>query len=94
MKQLKAATVIDWFFKDKHGKWAIIQLPNFLLWLWILLLTINLFIPDSPLKTGLKLLQSSVLFAWAYIELIDGLSRFRKVLGAVILVVVVAGYLN
>lgn len=72
------------FFTDSHGKWAVIQMPNALLAAWILLAISGWLFP----AVHLKMLQNCVLFAWAYVELTRGSSAFRKVLGAVILIVV------
>jgi hypothetical protein len=88
MKQTKASSAIDWFFKDKNGRWAVIQVPNALLLGWLILLVINLLIHN--LHVGL--LQNAVLFTWAYLELTQGTSRFRKTLGAVILVGLVVNF--
>ena len=82
MTQIKIdSRTIKRFFKDKDGHWTIIQSPNVLLSAWIVLLLLNLFINYQPTR----LLQSTVLFAWAYLELTQGTSNFRKLLGAIIL---------
>lgn len=88
----KAFTVIGKFFKDKDGKWAIIAFPNVLLAAWIAIIIITKFIPKNNLHISLSLLGSAVLFAWAYLELTEGTSYFRRVLGAVILLVVIIGF--
>ena len=68
------------FLKNSRGNWAIIQLPNILLSTWIILIVVNYLFDSQPTR----LLQSTVLFAWAYIELKDGDSLFRRTLGAII----------
>lgn len=85
-------TFIDWFFKDAHDKWAVIQLPSPLLWLWLILVIATSLLGSTHIGNSLKLLQSAVLFAWAYLELTDGASNFRKLLGGIIFVVVIAGF--
>jgi hypothetical protein len=57
------------------------QSPNLLLSVWIVLLIVNFFIQNQHART----LQGAVLFAWAYLELTQGESYFRKSLGAVVL---------
>jgi len=57
------------------------QSPNLLLSVWLVLLIVNFFIQNQHTKT----LQSAVLFTWAYLELTQGESYFRKSLGAVVL---------
>lgn len=88
----KAITRAGNFFKDKDGKWAIVAFPNVLLAAWIAIIILTKFIPENNLHLSLSLLGSAVLFAWAYLELTDGTSYFRRVLGAVILLAVIIGY--
>ncbi|MEO5950521.1 MAG: hypothetical protein ABIQ04_03670 [Candidatus Saccharimonadales bacterium] len=83
MNQSRLVNKFKLFFKDKNGKWAIIQLPNFLLSLFITLCVINYFTHDHRVAS----LQSASLFAWAYLELTRGASNFRKSLGAIFLIV-------
>lgn len=88
MNQPKTEPLIERFFKDKEGHWAIIQLPNLLLSLWIVLLIINLLVHSSQVK----LLQTALIFTWAYLELTQGDSYFRRSLGAVVLAGVVVSF--
>ena len=88
MTSNRALRVLAWLGKDKEGKWAMIQWPNVLLSAWILLFVVNYFYQTR----GLKHLEGAVLFAWAYNELAQGESRFRKILGAVILVIVLVNF--
>jgi hypothetical protein len=83
---------IDWFFKNKQGNWKIIQLPNVLLGIWLLLTTIALFIHSGQFREGLILLRSAVLFTWSYLEITTGESRFRKTLGAIIMLFVIKAF--
>lgn len=88
MKQAKAASFVEWFSKDERGRWAVIQPPSILLSAWVVLLVVNFFIHSQ--STGR--LQSAVLFTWAYLELTQGASYFRKVLGAIVLAIIVASF--
>lgn len=81
-------TLVNWFFKDKHGRWAVAQSPNALLMVWLGLLLVNLLLHNR----ALGLVESAVLFTWAYLEITQGISRFRKTLGAVILVGIIVSY--
>lgn len=82
MKSTKSINFLDKVFKDKHGKLVIAQSPNVLMWVWIFLLINSFFIHSQPFK----LLQEAVLFAWAYLEVYQGVNYFRKVLGTVVLI--------
>lgn len=76
------------FFKDKEGRWAVVQFPNALISAWFILLVVNFFLHSQPLHY----LQSAVLFAWAYMEMTEGESSFRKLLGAVVLIFVIINF--
>jgi hypothetical protein len=80
------------FFKNKDGKWAVVQLPNNLLLGWLFLTIIQLFITGSVLKSDVQHLASAVLFAWAYLEVIKGDSQFRQLFGGVILASIIFSY--
>ncbi len=74
--------MVKQFFKDKQGHWAIIQIPNLLLSGWIIITVVNFFVRNPHIST----LQNTVLFAWAYLELTEGASYFRRTLGVIILI--------
>ncbi|MFA5135737.1 MAG: hypothetical protein WC505_08215 [Patescibacteria group bacterium] len=80
------------FFKDRHGKWAVVQFPNTLLLTWLMLIVIGVFVHDNSLKTSVDQLKNTVLFAWAYLEFAKGISYFRRVLGGVIMIMIVIGF--
>jgi len=87
MKYSKKTDLIAQFFKDSHGHWVNIQFPSPLLIAWVVLLFVNFFLHDKHVQ----LLQTTVLFVWAYLELTQGSSYFRKTLGAIVLAVIVIG---
>jgi hypothetical protein len=73
------------FVTGKHGKVIIWQSPNLLLWLWISIKALVLFIDDGNFKNNLGNLSGAILFAWAFLELTQGDSYFRKLLGLIII---------
>lgn len=73
------------FFKDKHGKTAIVQSPNPLITGWFGLAVVNYFAHSLLLAW----LATALLFAWAFLELYQGASQFRRVLGLVVIVFIV-----
>lgn len=86
--ELPLKNKVEAFFKDKNGKVVIGQFPSVLISLWVVLLVLNLFMHNKNVDD----LQAAVLFAWAYLELTQGVNYFRKTLGAVVLVVVIVGF--
>lgn len=91
-KQVKNISDYLDFFKNKDGKWTIIQFPNLLLIAWLLLTLVAIFLGAGSLKSSIQLLSSAVLFAWAYAEVTTGDSNFRRLLGGIILLYVVFSF--
>ncbi len=91
MRISKLKNKIGRFFKDKNGKWTIIQFPNALLFIWIVLTIVLWVIGQSEFVAILRLFQAIVLVSWALLEFIDGDSYFRRTLGLLILVMVPFG---
>lgn len=83
---MKFKLPIQHFFRDRHGNLVVWQAPNALLWAWLVLKGLIFFLQDGSVKTNLGQLASAVLFAWAYLELTDGDSRFRRFLGLLVIV--------
>ena len=77
---------IEWFCKNSDGKWKVIQPPNVPLAAWILLTGISLVIPQGSMQSGVHVLRDAVLFTWSYMEVTAGESKFRRVLGAVVMI--------
>ena len=80
------------FIRDKHGTIAVWQTPNIPLGGWFVLMVAAYFIPAGGVKTGLHSLSSAFLFTWSYLEITSGVSPFRRVLGGVVLIGVLAGF--
>lgn len=84
----KLEKCVDWLFKNKDGKWAIIQVPNVLLSIWLVLTIVHVVAQDGTIKQGVSSLRDAVLFAWSYLEVTKGDSKFRRLLGGVVLIFV------
>ncbi len=82
---------IERFFKDKDGKWAVFQFPNTLLFVWVGITVLLWVLGSGVIVDVMRLIQTIVLVAWASIELIDGDSNFRRVLGAIVLIFIIFG---
>jgi hypothetical protein len=73
------------FFKDKDGKLSIVAWPNVPILLW-LGLSILAKVANEQIRGGISALATGFLLYWAYLEITDGDSSFRRVLGAVVLI--------
>ena len=84
--------VTDWLLKDKHGKVAVMQAPNIPLWGFIICRLLGLFIKQHTLHHGLQQLGTAFIFLWAYLEITSGYSNFRKILGAIVMLLIVSSF--
>ena len=64
-------------------------MPNVPLIAWALLRVLLFFLSDNDLSRHLTLLSDAILFTWAYLEITDGASYFRRALGALVMVLTV-----
>lgn len=83
----------DWwdkFWKDKDGNYAVFQRPNILLIVWVVLTLVSLFVPHGMAENICWWAAEAVLAAWSLLEIFRGVNYFRRVLGAIVLLMVVA----
>ena len=81
------ARFADWFFRDPStGRLVIAQLPNVPLWIFIGATAVRLLLrPDGAAATLTSIASRGALVWWAVDEIVRGDSRFRRVLGGVVL---------
>ncbi|CAN5154560.1 hypothetical protein BH09PAT3_BH09PAT3_6680 [soil metagenome] len=78
--------------RDGRGRVKIWQAPNALLYGWFLCKVVSLVFSNPTIKTGSGSVGTAFLFAWAYLELTQGINYFRRGLGGLVLAVIVIGY--
>jgi hypothetical protein len=83
-------TFLDNFFRDKDGQIVIGQLPNLPLIVWLVASLLQLVFKTGQVNSGLDILATSSLFVWAILELFQGVNYFRRTLGLIVLVSLVA----
>lgn len=81
------ARFVDWFFRDPStGRLVIAQSPNLPLWIFIGTTVARLVLrPDGTAATLISIVSRGALAWWAVDEIVRGDSRFRRVLGGVVL---------
>lgn len=81
------ARFVDWFFRDPFtGRLVIVQAPNLALWIFIGATAVRLLLdPDGAAATITSIVSRAALVWWAVDEIVRGDSRFRRVLGGVVL---------
>ncbi len=92
VKKGRIRQYLNWSFQGEEGKWVIVQVPNILLILWLVLTLGARLVDGGTLKYGIALFREAVLFAWSYLEVTTGDSKFRKVLGVTVMAAVIVGF--
>jgi hypothetical protein len=82
-------TLINYIFRDKNNRIVIGQFPNIPIIGWFVFMLISQILDDGKLKTNLELISMAFLFTWAYLELFQGVNRFRRFLGFIVLLVII-----
>jgi len=80
---------IDRCIKDREGKIVLGQTPNIPLIFFLFLTIITALLPDGQLKSSMSQVATCFAFIWAYLELIEGINYFRKVLGGTVIIFIV-----
>jgi hypothetical protein len=83
-------TLFNQVFRDNEGKIVLAQIPNLPLIVWIIASFLKIFFTTGIINIGLDLLAFGSLFTWAWEELFQGVNYFRRALGLVVLVALIA----
>ncbi|HET7673423.1 MAG TPA: hypothetical protein VFK11_02855 [Candidatus Saccharimonadales bacterium] len=82
------------FIRDEKGRTVLWQTPNFPLVSWAIFRLAYNFTDSGHLKDGLGFISSAFIFTWAYLEITEGASYFRKLLGAFVILLVILGHFS
>jgi hypothetical protein len=80
----------DKLFKDSSGKIVIAQMPNLPIIIWAVASLLKVVYKTGKINLGLDILASVSLFVWAGQELFQGVNYFRRGLGAIVLIALIA----
>ncbi|WP_071187275.1 hypothetical protein [Trichormus sp. NMC-1] len=83
-------TLFDQVFRDNEGQIVIAQMPNLPLIVWIVASLLKILFTTGKINLGLDLLAFGSLFTWAWEELFQGVNYFRRALGLLVLVGLIA----
>lgn len=83
--------VLDKVFRDQSGRIVLWQWPNIPLICWGLL-KVAAMVSTGHLQSALSNSSTAFLFAWAYLELTQGVNYFRRALGAVVLLMILISF--
>ncbi|MFM6397217.1 MAG: hypothetical protein ACKPFF_11110 [Planktothrix sp.] len=79
-------TLFNQVFRDNEGRIVIAQFPNLPLTIGILASLFSLVFTTGKINLALEFLAFGALFTWAWEELFQGVNSFRRALGLVALV--------
>jgi hypothetical protein len=83
-------TLLDKIFRDREGKVVLAQIPNLPLIVWIVASLLRLIFTTGKVNIGLEAIAFGSLFTWAWEELFQGVNYFRRTLGLLVLVGLIA----
>ncbi|MBD2078196.1 hypothetical protein H6F86_30765 [Phormidium sp. FACHB-592] len=88
--ETKEATLFDRTFRDSEGNLVLAQAPNLPLLVGLTGTLLQYILPDGKPHTVLALVAFGALFTWAWQELFEGVNYFRRALGLIVLVSLIA----
>ncbi|WP_373545422.1 hypothetical protein [Chamaesiphon sp.] len=83
-------TFLDAIFRDDKGNFVIIQPPNLPIIIWFTASILKLVFSKGNLYTGLDFVAVGALTIWSFLEIFQGVNYFRKGLGVVVLIGLIA----
>ena len=92
--EAQQTTLFDRTFRDSEGNIVIAQMPNLPILVGLAATFLQLVVPTGQIQTGLDLIGFGALFTWAWQELFEGVNYFRRALGLIVLVGIIALRLN
>ncbi len=86
-------SLLDRTFRDDDGKLVLGQPPNLPILTWMVATASAWLLPEGNPAEAARLVAYGALFTWGWLELVDGVNWFRRGLGLVVLVGLVASRL-
>ncbi|GAB6197169.1 hypothetical protein [Lysobacter xanthus] len=83
------STSLRRFVSGRDGRIVIAQWPNLPLSAWFACWVLARLLPASHARDGIAFLGTAFLFTWAWLEIVDGDSPFRRALGGVVAAAIV-----
>jgi hypothetical protein len=83
-------TFFNQVFCDRNGKIVMAQMPNLPIIVWAVASLLKMIFSTGKINTGLDFIAFGSLFTWAWRELFQGVNYFRRTLGLIVLIGLVA----
>jgi len=84
---------VDDFTQDKHGKTVLWQRPNLAIVVWFVAMVLA-WVFTGRWEHLAHMVSFGALFAWAWMEIFQGVNMFRRGLGVLIMLVTLINTLN
>lgn len=92
--EIRETTLFDRIFRDSEGNIVIAQPPNLPLIVGVVSSLLTLVISTGKVNLGFEIVGFGALFTWAWEELFQGVNYFRRGLGLIALVALIASKLG
>jgi hypothetical protein len=89
---MKIPRLINKCIRDKNNKIVLWQRPNLLIIGWFICVVVTHLCHAKHLHTGFASLGTGLLLVWAYLEITQGASYFRRLLGLIVAATIVVHY--
>jgi hypothetical protein len=89
---MNTAHLINKCIRDKNNKIVLWQRPNLLIIGWFVCAVVAHLFHAKHLHTGFASLGTGLLFMWAYLEITQGASYFRRLLGLTVAITIIMHY--
>lgn len=83
--EVPSASLLDRIFRDREGQIVIGQAPNLPLMVGLAATVLQALLPSSSGQAALDLIAFGAWFTWAWQELFEGVNYFRRSLGLIVL---------
>lgn len=90
----KLTSKVKEFCSDKDGTLVLAQAPNVPIAGWIGFKLASMLPVSTRLQDGFGYIATAFLFTWAYLEITEGDSNFRKLLGTLVMVFTILSMLG
>lgn len=87
-------TFFNQVFRDDEGKIVLGQPPNLPIIVWTGATLLKMIFATGQINIGLELIAFGTLFTWAWEELFQGVNYFRRALGLIVLVGLLASKIH
>jgi hypothetical protein len=84
------STFFDRVFRDREGKIVLVQLPNLTISVWAVASLLKLILTTGKINLGLDVVAFGSLFTWAWEEIFQGVNYFRRALGLLVIIGLIA----